>query len=307
MKWSQHPGLISVIAVAMLVQFQATRASGETLHIETRDGPREAIVMTTSVASAPTVIVLHGATVTAVQTVRSSGFAEAAAARGFVSVFPQGIRRQWNDGREKGAMANIDDVEFIRALIDDLAQRRVAARDRIYIAGVSNGGMMTFRLLCEASPLFAGAVTIIANMPAPTGANCRPSKAVPLVMFNGTGDPIVPYAGGRVGFYGMRGEVWSAEGTAQFFASTARCNKSREVEVAIEPQAQSDLRIGRLDWGLCPKSRGVALFRLQGAGHQVPGGTTFLPRLLGSNTPGIKAADIALDFFSHQRAQGERR
>src|SRR5947199_169312 len=85
------------------------------------------------------------------------------------------------------------------------ARRDHADPRQVYIAGISNGGMMTFRMLCEASELFAGAATVIANMPANVGARCAPRKPLPVVMFNGTADPLVPYDGGGVGFLGGRG------------------------------------------------------------------------------------------------------
>src|SRR5262245_50513764 len=64
-------------------------ARADIMHVTTRQGAREAIVLQSSRTPAPTVIVLHGATITAAQTARASGFAEAAAARGFATVFPQ--------------------------------------------------------------------------------------------------------------------------------------------------------------------------------------------------------------------------
>jgi poly(3-hydroxybutyrate) depolymerase len=69
-------------------------ARADIMHVTTRQGAREAIVLQSVRTPAPTVIVLHGATITAAQTARSSGFAEAAAARGFAAVFPQGVNRQ---------------------------------------------------------------------------------------------------------------------------------------------------------------------------------------------------------------------
>jgi len=130
-----------------------------------------------------------------------------------------GIRKQWNDGREARA-ADIDDVGFLHRLVTALVGRGIADPKQIYIAGVSNGGMMTFRMLCEASELFAGAATVIANMPARIGASCAPRKPMPVVMFNGTADPLVPYDGGGVGFLGGRGSVWAAEETAEFMPTS---------------------------------------------------------------------------------------
>ncbi|RTL71891.1 MAG: hypothetical protein EKK41_07545 [Hyphomicrobiales bacterium] len=200
-------------------------------------------------------------------------------------------------------VSEVDDVGFVRTLIETLVERGEAEKGRIYLAGISNGGMMTFRLLCEAAPLFAGAATIIANMPAPTGAACKPAKAVPLIMFNGTGDPIVPYAGGRVGFKGMRGAVWGAEETARLFAGRAGCSTFREIQV---PRPSSfDLSITRLEWGICAERAGVALFRFEGGGHQVPGGKAFLPVLLGPNTQRVDAAKTIVELFA-QLQRGSR-
>ena len=76
-----------------------TSARADDWEIETKDGVRTAIVMPAPQAPAPTVIVLHGATISADLTARWSGFAEAAAAHGFAAVFPEGIYRLWNDAR----------------------------------------------------------------------------------------------------------------------------------------------------------------------------------------------------------------
>ncbi|MDX2204333.1 MAG: PHB depolymerase family esterase [Hyphomicrobiaceae bacterium] len=291
--------ILALIAATVL---HAGQAGADTLRLATPDGPREAIVLAAPEQPAPAVIVLHGAYGTAERTARGTGFAQAAAARGFAAVFPQGLSRQWNDGRNVGPVVAVDDVGFVRALVDELVERRIADRDRIFLAGISNGGMMTFRLLCEAAPLFAGAATIIASMPAPTGARCRPAPAVPLIMFNGTADQIVPYAGGAVGVRGIRGEVWGAERTARLFAERAGCGSVREVE--LEAGAHG-LPVTRLEWGGCARAGGVALFRLTGAGHKVPGAVTALPRLLGPDVSGLSAATIALDFFAGRRRPAE--
>jgi poly(3-hydroxybutyrate) depolymerase len=91
---------ITPAAAALSLWLATGPAAAEVLHVVTSQGAREAIVPPVQRTPAPTVIVLHGATATAERTAQASGFAEAAAAQGFVSAFPQGINRQWNDGRE---------------------------------------------------------------------------------------------------------------------------------------------------------------------------------------------------------------
>jgi len=283
-------------ALAAVIIAAPLSARADIIHVTTRQGAREAIVLQSSRAPAPTVIVLHGATITAAQTARSSGFAETAAARGFAAVFPQGINRQWNDGREDGHVSSVDDVGFLRQLVHELIGRGIADREHIYLAGISNGGMMTFRMLCEASELFAGAATIIANMPAGIGESCHVGKPLPIVMFNGTADPLVPYEGGNVGFTGQRGRVWGAERTAEFLARVDGCTAMQVRAMPINSSSEP-VRVARLDWSPCRGEASVTLFRLEGGGHQVPGRSQFLPGLLGLGSLQINAAEEAMETF----------
>ncbi|HWE20062.1 MAG TPA: nicotianamine synthase family protein [Hyphomicrobiaceae bacterium] len=70
------------------------------LRVDARDGARSAILVPAQRARAPTVIVLHGALISAEYTAHWYGFIEAAADHGFAAVFPRGINLLWNDGRE---------------------------------------------------------------------------------------------------------------------------------------------------------------------------------------------------------------
>jgi polyhydroxybutyrate depolymerase len=177
-----------VAAAAIIVQ---SHAHADELRVKTRNGDRTAIVLPAGRGPAPTVIVLHGAFSSAAWTARHYGFAEAAAARGFAAVFPQGLRGCWNDGRNPFPW-RANDVAFLKVLAGELMAEGVADPSRIYLAGVSNGGMMAMRMLCEASDLFAGAGTIIANMPMAIGAKCQPPRPMPIVMFNGSADTGCP-------------------------------------------------------------------------------------------------------------------
>jgi polyhydroxybutyrate depolymerase len=285
-----------VILAGAALSIAMSPAAAEVLHVVTGQGAREAIVLPVQRTPAPTVIVLHGATATAEHTAQSSGFAEAAAAQGFASVFPQGINRQWNDGRE-GRTSAVDDVDFLYRLVEELIRRGVADPARLYLAGISNGGMMTFRMLCESAELFAGAATIIANMPADIGEHCALRKPMRTVMFNGTADPLVPYDGGAVGFAGKRGVVWGAERTAEFIAQANQCAGA---EIAPLPAAASrkPVYVTRLAWEHCRGGASVTLYRLEGGGHQVPGRPAFLPGLLGLSSHEVRAAETALAFLA---------
>lgn len=116
----------------------------------------------------------------------------AAARHNFTAVFPQGLMSQWHDGRA-GGPSGPDGVAFLRALTARLIEDRTALPGHVYIAGISNGGMMTFTMACKAGELFRGIGTVIANMP----AGIEPCNPVPvtLIMVTGAADPMVPYKG----------------------------------------------------------------------------------------------------------------
>jgi polyhydroxybutyrate depolymerase len=292
----------AVLSLGIAVSLGTPPSAGaEEVRIDTKDGKRIAIVRAAPHKTAPTVMVLHGAGGSPERLVRRSGFAEAAAKHGFAAVFPQGIDRHWNDGREFG---HVDDVVYLRRLAEDLAARGVTDPGRLYIAGISNGGIMTLRMLCEASDLFAGAGTVIANMAARVGASCRPEKAVPLVMFNGTADPLVPYDGGGVGFGGQHGKVWSAERTASFLAHSNGCaEKAGFRRLRGDGSPGDNLEVVRLDWSDCKSDRGVTLYRIEGGGHQIFGHSNALTGLLGRGTGRISAPDTIMAEFARLEAQ----
>jgi polyhydroxybutyrate depolymerase len=268
------------------------------LRLETRDGVRTTLVLSAQRGPAPTLIVLHGATISADLTARWSGFAEAAAGKGFVAAFPEGIYRLWNDGRNDG-LATADDVGFLRQLTAKLVERRVTDPARVYLAGISNGGMMTLRMLCEAPEPFAGAATVVANMPANVGARCHLKKSVPILMFNGTADPIVPYKGGEVGRIGRYGRVWSAERSASFLAHGNGCGEPVQHQVP-NGKREEGIKVVRLDWSSCRSGSPVALYRIEGGGHQLFGETNILPPILGPGTNQISTTALIMAAFTKQ-------
>ncbi len=153
---------------------------------------------------------------------------------------------------------------------------------------------MTFRMLCEAPELFAGAATIIASMPAAVGKGCRLRKAMPFLMFNGTADPLVPYRGGGVGFTGSRGTVWAAERSAAFIAHANECGSG----IARPHSSYGAITVTRLEWSTCGSGHAVALYRIEGGGHQVFGHTNFLPAIFGPGTTQMSAPQTIMAMFA---------
>ncbi len=261
------------------------------------DGPREAILSPAQKPGPnPTIIILHGATISAERMVHASGFAEAAAERGFTAVFPEGKAQRWNDARNTGH-SNVDDVGFLNALARQLIAAKIADPTRLYLAGISSGGMMAFTMICEPQSPFVGIATVISSMPSKLESTCHPPRPLNVVMMNGTSDPMVPFSGGKVGFLGRRGSVLGVEPTADIFAKAQGCGNYTQ---AMLPQSHGGekTRVKVLNWTGCVPGSSVRLYEILGGGHQIPGGPTFIPFVFGSPNHDIRAANEILEVFS---------
>lgn len=270
--------------------------ANQTLKLAMPDGPRRAILLQAERAGPnPTIIILHGATMSAQRMVRGSGFAEAAAVHGFTAVFPEGKQQLWN--AHAGSRTRADDIGFLNALARQLIDAKIADPARLYLAGVANGGMMAFATICHQDSLFAGVATIIAALPADLEQSCRPPKPIAVIMMNGTADPIVPFRGGHVGFFGRHSSALGVERTAEIFAKAEAC--AGKTKAALPKRNKSETtHVNLITWNGCAPGASVQLYEVEGGGHQIPGGPTFLPFLFGSPNHDIRAANEILRLFS---------
>ena len=145
-------------------------------------------------------------------------------------MLPDGTNRAWNDGRPRDTLLlrkpqeGIDDVRFLVQLVELLIADGTADKRHIFVTGASNGGMMTYRLLCERANLFAAGAAVIANLSTELAASCKPAGGRPMLIMNGTADSLVPWAGGPITVLGQRrGTVVSAPATFDFWQKANGC------------------------------------------------------------------------------------
>ncbi len=111
----------------------------------------------------PVVVVMHGRGGSAETFFDLSGMSVVAEERQFIAVFPQaGIHQQKKDGLKNillwcGSYQDkpINDVTFIRAMLEDIEGRLPVDPERRYACGQSSGGMMSDLLGYTAGDLFA--------------------------------------------------------------------------------------------------------------------------------------------------------
>ena len=251
----------------------------------------------------PTIFVLHGGGMSANHSLRTNGIEPLVESEKFVAVYPNALRREWNDGRKGRTQTrgDADDVAFIRTLVTALVAEGIADPKRIFVTGPSNGGMMTLRLLCEAADLFAAAAPIIASLPVDSAAGCKPSRPVPVLVINGTADPLVPYNGGGVGFVGGRGRVISTDETMARLRKFNGCADTSKTERLPDLDPNDGSNVTMLSWTNCSSGAPVVLYRVDGGGHRIPHRNgvhmQMVDRMLGTENHDFDAPEVIRAFF----------
>lgn len=111
----------------------------------------------------------------------------------FILIMPNGYMNSFNIGPGCGAAllpvftAGIDDVGFVRALLEDVGKHVNIDLGRVYAAGFSNGSSLAWRLACEASDIFTAVVPVAAAM---CIDECKPTHKVSMLDVYGTSDAL---------------------------------------------------------------------------------------------------------------------
>jgi polyhydroxybutyrate depolymerase len=231
-------------------------------------------------------------------------FDELAEREGFLVVYPDGYEQHWNDCRATASytanLENIDDVSFLDSLVKLLSADHGVDTSRVYVAGMSNGGHMAYRLGFEAPDLVAGIAAIAANIPVDEHMDCeRSGNAVSVMIMNGTEDPINPYHGGTVELFGdtSRGDVMSSAATAGYWSKTAGY-KEEGAQYSWPQRTPADgTTVESTEWSN-PGQKAIALVSILGGGHTVPNLEYDLPRIIGTTSHQLSGAEVIWSFFT---------
>ncbi len=249
--------------------------------------------------SLPVVLAFHGGGSNAEQMAAFCGLNEKADREGFVAVYPDGAgrverARTWNAGNCCGYALrhDVDDVLFVRRLLDDLKQAVPVDERRIYATGMSNGAMLCYRLASEMSDRFAA----IAPVAGPMGtAECSPARPVPVCHFHGTDDQFAPLRGGRGARSLSQTNFYSVEHSIRCWVRANGCNVEPQV-TELPPSTDDGTRVTRTVYAGGREGAEVALYTVHGGGHTWPGRQPLL-RYLGPSTKNLSANDVMWEFF----------
>jgi polyhydroxybutyrate depolymerase len=240
----------------------------------------------------PLVIVLHGALGNSWSAQYDSGMSEQAEKDHFIVAYPNGEWRTWNAGGCCGParVMKVDDVGFIRELIHRVKNELPVDQDRIYVTGISNGGMMAYRLAGELADEIAAIAPIEGCM---YPFKLDSSVPVSVVSIHGTEDKIIRYDGGTGSMFGYKVTAKSVSDTIQFWVMHDHCN--------AQPVHEEHGNVVKDLYTNGKNGTEVCLYTLKENGHAWPGGRrcTFL-----GDTPkdDLAASEAICSFFmSHPK------
>jgi polyhydroxybutyrate depolymerase len=258
--------------------------------------------------ASPLIIVLHGGHGTAKGMIKLTygAFNTLADKENCIVVYPNGIKKNWNDGRQQMPESyiahnqNIDDVGFIETIIDIMIKTYHADPSRVYISGMSNGAIMTERLAIELYNKIAAAAPVCGNIAADLHA--VPKHPVAMLLINGNNDPLVPYEGGNVHFFKKQlGKVVSAKESAQFWVQAHNIKSNPQIITLANTDPYDNCTASETVWG----NNAVVLLTIENGGHTWPGGLQYLgKRLIGNTCRDFNASELIWEFFkAHTLAQ----
>jgi polyhydroxybutyrate depolymerase len=241
----------------------------------------------------PLVVALHGFGGKASQMEHDYKLSEKSNEAQFVIVYPEGTKsdgplglQSWNAGTccEAALEQQVNDVGFISQLIQKLVRQFKINPKKVYVTGISNGAMLTYRLACEIPNQIAAIASV--SGPLLTTRPCQPSRKMPILHIHSLIDTKVPYAGG----IGIGGYYYPpADSALQVWSAINGCNAS--------PRLVFDSTLyTKTQYISCAAGTTIELNLTKDGGHSWPGGLQPRP---GADEPSkaFDATNMIWKFF----------
>ncbi len=237
----------------------------------------------------PVVVVLHGGGGHAAYMPIQTGFDSIADRENFIVVYPNASNFYWNAGVPplNEAQKKVDDVKFIKDVLDDLAKDVSIDVDRLYCCGMSNGSHMTFKLASETT-IFA-AVGGVAGQRTVGQYSSMPSRKVPLIYFHGTKDFYMPFDGRKKIKYGNF-EIFEAKPVFECVLSWVKFNGDSPLFTTTTKGKATQYSY----------EEDVVFWKLEDGGHTWPGGKKSKiedTAGVGNINMDISASELMWEFF----------
>jgi len=246
-------------------------------------------------ANQPTALVmsLHGFADWPMHHMRVTGWNRIADQEGFIVVYPMGtgFPLRWNahsEIEEDGSPNK--DIIFLQALIAEMQDSYNIDPHRVFVNGLSNGAGMSNLLACSLGSQI-GAVGGVAGAYLLPWEACATNDPIPVMLFHGSEDPIVPYEGGTSSRTGMA-FPFIPEHAARWASHNSCDENATEVGVSAH--------VLRISYTNCDENAEVVMYTIENGGHSWPGGCCLPEWIVGNTTDEINASRVIWEFYQSQ-------
>lgn len=251
----------------------------------------------------PLVFVFHGGGGDGSGMERLTRFSELADREGFIVVYPDGLWKNWNDGRapsvSRAHRENVDDLGFVSALIDAVSMDRRIDPKRIFATGISNGAIFSHYLAANLSSRIAAIAPVAGGIAEPFRDRFKPERSVSVLIIQGTDDPLVPYHGGDIA-RGRRGRIIDTDDAVRLWADRDGCKREPLSGTLPDTEPKDNCTVKWYSWPRGSDRTEVKLFVIRGGGHTWPDGPQYLPALfIGRVCRDFDATEAIWEFFKN--------
>jgi len=201
--------------------------------------------------------------------------AQSVASENVLLVYPDGYKKYWNECRKAASSLankeNIDEAAFFNGMIQYFKSNYKISDQKVFAVGTSGGGHMCYKLAMTMPGTFRAVTAFIANMPDDDNMDCMEAKvAIPIMIVNGTADPLNPYNGGMMqsGNFIM-GTVRSTDRSFHYWASLAGYTSEPKKELVPDNDPVDGKTIERYTYKQKGKPE-VVLLKVIGGKHDYP-------------------------------------
>ena len=251
----------------------------------------------------PLVLIFHGGGGNAAQMQNYMKMDPIADREGFITVYPQGLNKHWNDGRELDQkVSSNDDLSFVKQLLDTVSNHYNINKERIFSTGISNGGFMSIFLSYKLSDRLLAVAPVCASIPDKIYPDFHPSQPISILLINGTKDPLVPFEGGTVGnsLIGGRGNCTSTDSTIKRYLQINGSSNSLKTTAVPDDAPFDGCTATRFEYDGGKNNTRVVLIKITNGGHTLPGASQYLPKfIIGKVCYDFKGNEEIWKFFKN--------
>lgn len=205
----------------------------------------------------------------------TSKLEQATASENVLLVYPDGYKKYWNECRKVASseanQKNINEQAFFDGMIKYFTAKYHTSDQNVFGVGTSGGGHMCYKLAMTMPNRFRAITAIIANLPDTDNLDCEDATvALPVMIVNGTADPLNPYSGGFMQSANFTmGNVRSTDRTFHYWADLAGYKGEPVKELLSDTDPTDGKTIERYTYRKKGKPE-VVLLKVVGGKHDYP-------------------------------------